>query len=144
MLYNSPRSLQTFPKSFDNPVVLLNISSPHCQSPTSLAAYARRELKHATPQYGASLVAQSVKKLSAMQEAWLWFLGQEDPLEKETANHSSILAWEIPWTEEPGRLQSMGSQEPPAHNMPLWHQDCFELKAINNSLPSRFLSKSRT
>ena len=45
-----------------------------------------------------------------MQEIWVWSLGQEDPLEKEVTTHSSILAWEIPWTEEPGRLQSMGSQ----------------------------------
>ena len=46
-----------------------------------------------------------------MQETWVQFLGQEDPLEKEMATHSSILAWRIPWTEEPGRLQSMGLQE---------------------------------
>ena len=46
-----------------------------------------------------------------MQETQVQFLGQEDPLEKEIATHSSILAWEIPWTEEPGGLQSMGSQE---------------------------------
>ena len=52
----------------------------------------------------------SVKRLSAMQETWVWFLDQEDPLEKEIAVHSSILAWRIPWTEEPGRLQTMGSQ----------------------------------
>ena len=45
-----------------------------------------------------------------MQEAWVRFLSQEDPLEKEMANHSSILAWKIPWMEEPGRLQSIGSQ----------------------------------
>ena len=45
-----------------------------------------------------------------MREAWVWSLGQEDPLEKETAAHSSILAWKIPWTEEPGGLQSMGLQ----------------------------------
>ena len=43
-----------------------------------------------------------------MQESWVRFLGQEDPLEKEMATHSSILAWEMPWTEEPGGLQSMG------------------------------------
>ena len=55
-----------------------------------------------------SLVAQLVKNLPAMQETWVRSLGQEDPLEKETANHSSILAWEIPWTEDPGRAQSMG------------------------------------
>ena len=59
----------------------------------------------------ASLVAQSVKNPPAMQETRVQFLGQEDPLEKEMATHSSILAWEIPWTEEPGRLQSMGSRE---------------------------------
>ena len=46
-----------------------------------------------------------------MQETQVQFLGQEDPLEKEIATHSSIPAWEIPWTEEPGGLQSMGSQE---------------------------------
>ena len=51
------------------------------------------------------------KDLPAMQETQVWSLGQEDLLEKEMATHSSILAWEIPWTEEPGRLQSMGSQE---------------------------------
>ena len=56
------------------------------------------------------LVAQVVKNLPAVQETWVQSLGQEDPLGKETATHSSILAWKIPWTEEPGRLQSMGSQ----------------------------------
>ena len=59
---------------------------------------------------GASLIAQLVKNLPAMQETWVRFLGPEDPLEKEMAIHSSILAWKIPWTEEPGGLQSMGSQ----------------------------------
>ena len=52
----------------------------------------------------ASLVAQTVKRLSAMQETWVRSLGWEDPLEKEMAVHSSILAWKIPWTEEPGGL----------------------------------------
>jgi len=61
--------------------------------------------------YGASIVAQSVKKLPAMEETWVQFLGQEDPNEKEMATYSSILAWRIPRTEEPGRLQSMGSQQ---------------------------------
>ena len=59
---------------------------------------------------GASLVSQMVKNLSAMQDTWVWSLGWEDPLEKGTATHSSILAWRMPWTEEPGRLQSMESQ----------------------------------
>ena len=58
----------------------------------------------------ASLVAQMVKHLPAMQETWVLTLGQEDPLEKKMATHSSTLAWKIPWTEEPGRLQSMWSQ----------------------------------
>ena len=51
-----------------------------------------------------------VKHLPAMQETWVKYLGREDPLEKEMATHSSILTWRIPWTEEPGGLQSMGSQ----------------------------------
>ena len=57
-----------------------------------------------------SLVAQRLKRLPAIQETWVQSLGQEDPLEKEMATHSSILAWRIPWTEEPGGLQSTGSQ----------------------------------
>ena len=57
----------------------------------------------------AFLIAQLVKNLPAMQEL-VQFLGWEDPLEKEMATHSSILAWKTPWTEEPGGLQSMGSQ----------------------------------
>ena len=56
-------------------------------------------------------LAQLVKNLPAMQETWVRSLGWEDPLEKEMAIHSSILAWKIPWTEEPGGLQSMGPQE---------------------------------
>ena len=51
-----------------------------------------------------------VKHLPAMQETWVQSLGWEDPLEKEMATHSRTVAWKIPWTEEPGRLQSMGSQ----------------------------------
>ena len=55
-----------------------------------------------------ALVAQTVKRLTTMQGTWVQSLGQEDPLEKEMAIHSSTIAWKIPWTEEPGRLQSMG------------------------------------
>ena len=61
-------------------------------------------------QHRTSLVAQTVKRLPTMRETWVQSLGWEDLLEKEMATHSSILAWKIPWTEEPGRLQSMGSQ----------------------------------
>ena len=60
--------------------------------------------------YGTSLVAQTVKRLSTMQETGLQCLGWEDLLEKEMATCSSTLAWKIPWMEEPGRLQSMGSK----------------------------------
>ena len=60
------------------------------------------------------LAAQMVKSLPAMQETWVWSLGQVDPLEKGMATFSSILTWRIPWTEEPGGLQSMGSQR-------VWH-----------------------
>ena len=59
---------------------------------------------------GTSLVAQLVKNLPAMEETQVQFLDWEDPLEKGMATHSSILAWRIPWTEEPGKLWSMGSQ----------------------------------
>ena len=59
----------------------------------------------------AFLITQSVKNLPAVQETQVRFLGQENPLEKEMATHSSILAFRISWTEEPGRLQSMGSHE---------------------------------
>ena len=57
-----------------------------------------------------SLVAQMIKRLPTMRETWVHSPGREDPLEKEMATYSSIPAWKIPWTEEPGRLQSMGSQ----------------------------------
>ena len=55
-------------------------------------------------------MAQTVKRLPAMQETQVQSLGWEDPLEEEMAAHSGILAWKVPWTKEPGRLQSMGSQ----------------------------------
>ena len=57
------------------------------------------------------LVAQLVESPPAMQETWVRYLGWEDSLEKEMATHSSILAWRIPWTEEPGGLESTGSQK---------------------------------
>ena len=58
----------------------------------------------------ANKVAQTVKRLFTMRETWVQSLGREDHLEKEMATHSNTLAWKIPWTEEPGRLLSMGSQ----------------------------------
>ena len=70
-----------------------------------------RENKTTSDYLRASLETQMVKRLPAVQETGLPSLGREDPLEKEMATHSSVPAWEIPWTEEPGGLQSMGSQE---------------------------------
>ena len=61
--------------------------------------------------FKASLMAQRLKRLPAVWKTWVRSLGWEDPVEKEMANHSSILAWRIPWPEEPGKLQSMVSQE---------------------------------
>ena len=88
-------------------VLLQQSGVPHKnQSPESL--FARRPTGFADFY---SLIVQSVKNLPAMQETQVQFLGQEDPLEKEMAIHSSILAWKNQWTEEPGGLQSMGSQE---------------------------------
>ena len=62
-----------------------------------------------------------------MQEMWVQSLGQEDPLEKEMATHSSVLSWEIPWTEEPGRLQSMGLQRIRHNLVPKQQQWCMSL-----------------
>ena len=62
------------------------------------------------PDGWASLVAQMVKRLPAVRETWARSLGWEDPLEREMATYSSTLAWKVPWTEEPGGLQFMGSQ----------------------------------
>ena len=78
---------------------LMNCSTPCCP------------VHHQVPEFTqASLVVQMVKHLPAMQETQVWFLGWEDPLEKEMTIHSSPLTWKIPWTEEPDRLQSMRSQ----------------------------------
>ena len=73
--------------------------------------FLKRLLYYYTKSCGASLVAQMVKNLPATRKTQVLALGQEDPLEEGMATHSSILAWRIPWTEEPGGLQSMGSQE---------------------------------
>ena len=71
----------------------------------------KRLLYDHTKSCGASLVAQTIKNLPAMRKTQVPSLGREDSLEKGMATHCSILAWRIPWTEEPSGLQSMGSQE---------------------------------
>ena len=68
-----------------------------------------KHLRQVANKKRASLKAQVVKNLPGMQETWVQSLGQEDPLEKGMATHSCILAWKVPWKEEPGGLQSMGS-----------------------------------
>ena len=90
----------------------------------------------------ASLVAQLVKNLLGMQETRVWFLGQDDPVEKEMATHSSILAWRIPWMEEPGRwahgVKRVGpdwATKPTADNRGNW---------ILNNIASNILSKAKT
>ena len=88
-----------------------------------------------------SLMAQMVKRLPTRQETQVWSLGQEDALEKEMAPHSSTLAWKIPWTEDPGRLQFMGSQRVRhswatslTHSLTQFHQ----LSLPNNAVRSHF------
>ena len=68
----------------------------------------KQEQNYISITLGASLIAQLVKNLPAVQKTWVRFLGWEDPLEKEMAAHSSILVWKIPWTTEPGRLRPWG------------------------------------
>ena len=82
------------------------VSSGHKMCHLSCSTYSVMEKLCAVT----SLVAQTVKRLSTMWETWVRSLGREDCLEKEMAIHSSTIAWKIPWTEKPGRLQPMGSQ----------------------------------
>ena len=88
-----------------------------------------------------SLVAQMVRCLSAMLETWVRSLGQEDPLKKEMATHSSILAWKIPWIEEPGRLQSMGLQRIRQHWVTLlFHDMCIKICSFHLWIMTHFVS----
>ena len=90
-----------------------HLTDSRADKPRETASFSRNNaagLRHLSTIIWASLVAQRVINLPAMQETWVRSLGPEDPLEKEMATHSSILAWRIPWTEKPGGLQPMGSQ----------------------------------
>ena len=78
-------------------------------------------------------MAQTLKNPPAMQETWVRSLGLEDPLEKGIITHSSILAWGIPWTEEPGRLQSMGSQR-----VDTTEHSCIHIDAYKGAFNSTF------
>ena len=82
-----------------------------------------------------------VKHLPAMQETWVQSLGQEDPLEKEMATHSSILTWEIPWAEEPGRLQSPGLQRV-GHNLSTKQQQILPIVSIYVIISHQYLCEN--
>ena len=92
-------------------------------------------------------MAQRVKRLPAMQETWVLSLGREDPLEKEMATHSSTLAWKIPRTEKPGRLQSMRSQSQTQLSdftsllLNLWLQDLRFTAAFQNNQESTVVNQ---
>ena len=92
----------------------------------------------------ASLVAQRLKRLPAMWETWVRSLGREDPLEKEIAIHSSILAWRIPWTEELGGLQSMGRKELDTTERLHFHFHCCFLGGTSGKEPSCQCRKQET
>ena len=84
---------------------------PGTEEPGRLPSMGLHRVRHDWSDLAAvAAAAQMVKSLPAMLETWVWSLGQEDPLEKGMATHSSIPAWRTRWTEEPGGLQSMGSQ----------------------------------
>ena len=87
------------------------------------------------PSVQASLVAQRLKCLPPMRETWVQSLGQEDPLEKEMATHSSIIAWRIPWMEKPGRLQSTGSQRV-GHNWATSPSPPVQFSSVAQSCPT--------
>ena len=88
----------------------MNLLEPFTELKETLT-YVYQFIKDIVKDEQASIVAQSVKNLPEVQETQVQPLGGEDPLEKEMAKHSNILAWEIPWTEAPGKLQSVGSQK---------------------------------
>ena len=109
-------SASILPKNIQNwfPLGLIDLISLESKGPSNLLQYHNLKASilwcSAFRWLGASLVAQRLKHLPGMRETWVLSLGRENPLEKEMATHSSILPWRTPWTEEPGRLQSMGSQ----------------------------------
>ena len=103
--------MSLFELIFLHKILLHNIERVFFFSLFQLFVYIHTHIFDYTHTYiWASLVAQTVKNLPAMWQTRVQSTGQEDPLEKEMATHSSILAWRIPWTEEPGWIQSMGLQ----------------------------------
>ena len=92
------------------PVIQRTSFNDDAQRPSTCLTFINSLSSHSYRHKGDSLVAQMVKRLPTMWDTRVRSLGQEDPLEKEMATHSSILAWRIPWTEEPDRLQAIGPQ----------------------------------
>ena len=84
------------------------------------------------------MVAQRVKNPPAMQDTWVWSLSQEDPLEKGMATNSNTVAWKIPWTEEPGGLQSMGSQRDTTERLTLPPSQRFYTMILSVALESKW------
>ena len=107
-IYNHIKILKGFPCSSAGKESTCNAGDP--RSVSGLERSVREVIGYPLQYSWASLIAQLVKNLPATRETWVWSLGWENPLEKGTATHSSILAWRIPWTEETGRLWSIGSQ----------------------------------
>ena len=97
---------------------------------------------HILLQFGASLVAQRLKRLPAMRETWVRSLGREDPLEKEIATHSSVLVWRIPWMEEPGELQSTGHKESDMTERLHFHFSSFNLSVWFTSVQFSSVAQS--
>ena len=110
-----PFSLSWIGEGNGNPLQCSCLENPRDRGAWWAAVYGVAQswtrLKWLSSSSSNSLVVQSVKNLLAVQETQVWSLGWEDLLEKEMATHFSILAWKIPWTEAPGQLQSMGTQE---------------------------------
>ena len=112
MSINLAQTVKHLPTMQETPVQFLgreDLLEKGMATHSSILAYPPPK-KRGSNKYWASLVAQLVKHLSTMRETQVWSLGREDPLEKEMATQTSILAWKIPWTEDPGRLQFMGLQ----------------------------------
>ena len=119
-----------------NPLQYSCLENPWMEKPGRLQSMGLQRVRHDwTTSLSLSLVAQMLKGLLTLQDTWARSLGWEDPLEKEMANHSSTLAWKIPWTEEPGRLQSLGLQRV-GHNWATSLSLFFHFRFVIAFLPS--------
>ena len=135
-IFTSPLSIKGFPGSSAGKESICNAGDPSLTHRSG--RFAGEWIGYPLEYSWASLVAQMVKNPPAMQETWVRSRGWADPLEKRTATHSSILAWRIPWTEEAGRLQSMGSTKSQT-----WLSDFhFQYKEAGEKTSQRDLEKT--